>query len=163
MIPAMSTSEKVEVEINFERIPTIKEAFLGSRLFFSADWHERVIWFPALWTSGRYAHVYFAYIDVPYHVSNLKTSDLRHDYNTQQRYTHTYKIWVDKTNLLKAMMFVEKANGKSLVGHLSCNCVGSISTLLYGHPYRYGLFGSRWGWFTRRVLRDVQHIAACQR
>jgi len=165
MIQTPSTSEKVEcveVEINFECIPTIKQAFYEG-LFFNADWHERVIWFPALWTSGRYAHVYFAHDGVPYHVSNLKTSDLRHDYNTQQRFTHTYRIWVTRENLAKAMLLSEKANGKSLGKHLWCNCTHTISVLLHGHDRRYGLFGTRFGWFTRRVLREVETLQAAQR
>ncbi len=160
----MSTSEKVElvlVEINFERIPTIREAFFGSRLFFSADWQERLIWFPALWAAGRYAHVYFAYQGVPYHVSNLKTSDLRHEYNTQKRYAYSYHIWVPKENLLRAMVCVEEAN-KNHWSHLWLNCTNTISELLYGNRTRYGVFGTSFGAQTRRVLRDVQNVALCQ-
>ncbi len=154
-------SEMCEVEINFEMIPTIKQVLRKPSLFTEADWIERVIWFPALWTSGRYAHVYFASDGIPYHVSNLQTSELRHEYNTEKRYTHTFRIWVKKNNLLKAMEWVDKANGMG-VGHLWCNCCSSISVLLYGHDRRYGMFGTRFGWFTRRVLRDIEHIAACQ-
>lgn len=153
-------SEMREVEVNFEVVPTIKEAW-REKMFGKANWWEIVIWFPALWTAGRYAHVYFAVNGIPYHVSNLHTSELRHQYNTEKRYTHTFKIWVDKTNLLKAMVCVDKANAMG-VGHLWCNCVSTISVLLYGHDRRYGLFGTRFGWFTRRCLRDIEHISVCQ-
>ncbi len=165
MIQTPSTSEKVEcieVEINFECVPTIKQAIEQS-MFADRDYMSWVVWFPALWTSGRYAHVYFAHAGVPYHVSNLKTSDLRHQYNTEQRFTHTYRIWVTRENLAKAMLMSEKANTKSVVGHLWCNCTHTISVLLYGHDRKYGLFGTRFGWFTRRVLRDVEMLQAAQR
>lgn len=153
-------SEMCEIEINFEMVPTIKEAW-REKMFGKANWWEIVIWFPALWTAGRYAHCYFAHCGVPFHISNLHTSQLRHEYNTEKRYTHTFKIWVDKTNLAKATLLVDQAN-KNPHKHLWCNCVSSISMLLYGHDRRYGMFGTRFGWFTRRALRDVEHIAACQ-
>ncbi len=160
----MSTSEKVElvcIEVNFECVPTIKEA-IAEKMFATAYWWEILIWMPALLIAGRYAHVYFAYNGIPYHVSNMPTGQLRHDYNVEKRYTHTYEIWVPKANLLRAMVCVDEAN-KNYWRHLWLNCTHTISELLYGNRTRYGLFGTSFGAQTRRVLRDVQHIVACQR
>lgn len=154
-------SELVLCEINFERIPSIKEA-IQEKMFLTACWWEILIWFPALWSAGRLAHVYFAFDGVPYHVSNMPTSQLRHDYNTQKRYSHTFKVRVDKANLLKAMVMVDDANA-NYWRHGWCNCCSTISVLIYGHDKAYGLFGTRFGWFTRRVLRDVERLHAAQR
>ncbi len=160
MTQTPSTSERVEVEINFERIPTLREA-IREKMFDTADWWEILIWFPALWVAGRYGHCYFAYQGVPYHVSNLPGSQLRHDYNMQKRYSYSFRVMVSRENLLRAMVCVDQANNNHW-RHLWCNCTHSISELLYGNRTRYGLFGTSFGAQTRRVLRDVENVTLCQ-
>lgn len=151
----------VEVEIVFECIPTIKQA-IDQKMFATVDIISLLIWFPALWTAGRRGHVYFAYLGEPCVVSNLETSKQRSRFNEEQQLDRPYKIWVKRENLAKAMVIVDRANSNRW-RHPWCNCTSSISMLLYGHTRRYGWFGTRFGWQTRRVLRDVQHIQACQR
>ncbi len=150
----------VEVTICFECIPTIRQAF-KQKMFATADLISMVIWFPALWTAGRLGHVYFAYLGDPHVVCNLETSKQRSRFNEQQELGVTYKIWVSRENLIKAMVVVDEANANRW-RHPWCNCTTSISMLLYGHRNHYAWIGN-FGWATRRVIKDVQKLQAAQR
>ncbi len=152
-------SETCEVEIAFQMIPTIKQA-IDEKMFADVDPLSLLIWFPALWTAGRYGHVYFAHAGVPYHVSNLQTSELRHKFNTEERLSYTFTLKVLRRNLAKATLLCEDANGNHW-RHPICNCTHTISMLLYGEPNHYAWIG-RFGWATRRVLKDVQTLQAAQ-
>lgn len=149
----------VEIEINFESLPTICEAWQHGMLS-KLTWIEWVLWPLGVWTSGRYHHVYFLANDIAYHVSMLNSGEMRHRYNTK-RPAKSFKIMVDEDNLLQAKLFVDEAN-KNLWRAPRRNCTHSISILLYGHPHRY----SSWfglGWFTRRVRKDIEALQAAQR
>jgi len=150
--------QTVEIQICFEVIPTIQEA-IDRKLFQDASPTELAVWFPALWTSGRWAHVYFRHANVSYHVTKLQSAEIRYKKTDNGVYT----IRVDMRNLAKATLFVEAANDKPWYMFATNNCNAAISILLYGHPRAYGLFGTSWGWFTRRVLKDVQNLQAAQR
>ncbi len=148
----------VEVEICFEVIPTIQDV-IDRSLFQEASLIEILVWFPALLTSGRWAHVYFRHAEVSYHVTKLQSAEIRY----KKTNNGVYKIRVDMRNLAQATLFVEASNTKPWYKFATNNCNSAVSILLYGHPRAYGLFGTSWGWFTRRILQDVQKLQAAQR
>lgn len=153
-------SETCDVIVQFGKIPTIRDAFV-EKLFSITTWQEMMIWFPSVWTAGRYAHCYFAHAGVTYDVSNMPTSKSRQIYNDKLNLTYTYKIRVLRKNVAKATLLCEEANANHW-RHPISNCTHTISMLIYGEPNHYTWFGS-FGWATRKVLRDVQQIEASQR
>ena len=152
--------QTVEIEIGFLVIPTICEALANDTKFLKeSSWVERLVWFPALWVSGRWAHVYIRHANVTYHVTKLQSADLRY----QENIPGVYKIRVSIRNLAKATLFMEAANSKVWWKFPWNNCNAAISIVLYGHPRAYGMFGTSFGCMTRRVLKDVQKLQAAQR
>lgn len=149
----------VEIEINFESLPTICEAWQHGMIS-KLSWLELILWPIGLWTSGRHHHVYFIHNDIAYHVSMLDGGEVRHKYNTVKP-AKSFKIMVDEDNLLQAKLLVAEANRKLLQAPRR-NCTHSISMLLFGRRHHFSTLG-RYGWQTRKVLRAVEVISAAQK
>ncbi len=151
------TSEKVD--ICFERLPTWNEAWSEGMLP-KLCLEEWALW-PVGWLmSGRYYHVYMVHNDTAYHISMLDGPEIRFRHKTDKP-ALTFSIRVDRDNLTRAKLFVTSEEYSIRTAPWR-NCNHQLGVLLYGDKHHYtSWFGL--GWFTRRVLYDVQRIQAAQR